>query len=80
MTDDAAIPLDYKNVTVKISAAMWDEILNAFSEGNREVVLSGTTNDLSVTIDKVAIKESFQAGYPVSGARLIEDKTTLGRK
>jgi hypothetical protein len=34
----------------------------------------------SVTVDKVAIKAAIEAGIDVPGAKLITDKTTLGRK
>jgi hypothetical protein len=37
-------------------------------------------NDLSVTVDRVAIKAAIEAGIDVPGANLITDKTTLGRK
>jgi hypothetical protein len=43
-------------------------------------VLAATSNDLSVSVDKVAIKAAIQAGSDVPGAKLITDKTTLGRK
>lgn len=80
MKDEAAIPLDYKRAMVHMGAAMWDDILNALDPEFRDVVLAATTNDLSVTVDKVAIKSAIEAGIDVPGAKLITDKTTLGRK
>jgi hypothetical protein len=78
--DEAAIPLDYKRAMVHMAAAMWDDILNALDPQFRDAVLAVTTNDLSVTVDKVAIKAAIEAGIDVPGAKLITDKTTLGRR
>ena len=78
--DEVAIPLDYKRAIVHMGAAMWDDILNALDPEFRDAVLATTTNDLSVTVDKVAIKAAIEAGIDVPGAKLITDKTTLGRK
>ena len=63
-----------------MAAAIWDDILNALDPGFRDYVLAATTKDLSVTVDKLAIKAAIEAGIEVRGATLITDKTTLGRK
>ena len=80
VVEEALIPLDYKRAMVHIAAAMWDDILNSLDPEFRDAVLAATTNDLSVTVDKVAIKAAIEAGLDVPGAKLITDKTTLGRK
>src|ERR1019366_207626 len=80
LLEEALIPLDYKRAMVHMGAAMWDDILNALDPEFRDAVLAATTNDLSVTVDKVAIKSAIEAGIEVPGAKLITNKTTLGRK
>ena len=38
------------------------------------------TRSLALTVDKVAVKAAIEAGVEVTGAKLVTDKTTLGRK
>ena len=59
---------------------MLDDILNALPEDFRENVLPEITRSLAVTVDKVAVKAAIEAGGEVTGAKLVTDKTTLGRK
>ena len=49
-------------------------------EDFRENVLPEITRSLAVTVDKVAVKAAIEAGVEVTGAKLLTDKTTLGRK
>jgi hypothetical protein len=74
--EEAAIPLDYKRAMIHMGAAMWDDVLNSLEPEFRDAVLAATTHDLSVTVDKVAIKAAIEAGIDVPGAKLITDKTT----
>jgi hypothetical protein len=74
ITTEADIPLDYKSATVKMSAAMWLDVLNSL---NTDFPLAYETE---LTVDKRAVKASIDAGVEVPGAKLITDKTTLGRK
>jgi hypothetical protein len=80
VVNESLIPLDYKRAMVHVGAAMWDDVLNALDPEFREIVLAATTNDLSVTVDKGSIKAAIEAGIDIPGAKLITDKTTLGRK
>jgi hypothetical protein len=59
---------------------MWDDILNSLDPEFRDAVLAATTHDLSVTVNKVAVKAAIEAGTDVPGAKLITDKAALGRK
>ena len=80
VVDESLIPLDYKRAAVTLPASMLDDILNALPEDFRENVLPEITGSLAVTVDKVAVKAAIDAGVAVPGAKLITDKTTLGRK
>ena len=80
VVDESLIPLDYRRAAVTLQASMLDDILNALPEDFREKVLPEITNSLAVTVDKVAVKAAIEAGVEVAGAKLITDKTTLGRK
>ena len=72
ITAESEIPLDYQRATVTLPAATWNDVLNEMPQ------LLTTTCKLDV--DKRAVKAAIEAGVPVPGAKLITDKTTLGRK
>ena len=74
------MPLDYQNVTVTMPASMLNAVLNVLDEvfGGNVLPEIGTT--LSRAADKRAIKAAIEAGIDVPGAKLVVDKTTLGRK
>ena len=78
VTDIDAVPLDYQNATVAMPASMLDAVLSALEEDFRREVLVVST--ISHVADKRSIKVAIEAGVEVSGAKLITDKTTLGRK
>jgi len=80
VTDESAVPLDYKTATVRLPAALWNDVLNALDDGLRDTVLAATSRDLALTADKRAIKAAIEAKSEVPGARLITDKTNVGRK
>jgi len=80
VTDESSVPLDYKTATVKLPAALWNDVLNALDDGLRDTVLAATSRDLALTADKRAIKAAIEAKSEVPGARLITDKTNVGRK
>ena len=83
VTDESLVPLDYKRAMVHMSAAMWNDILGVLADCTPAFfaqVQQATAGDTAITLDKVAIKASIQAGVEVTGAKLIIDKTTLGRK
>jgi hypothetical protein len=83
ITDEAAIPLDFKRAQIHMSAHMWDGILGVLCECTPrfyQEVHGAVANDTAITVDKVAIKATIQAGEDVPGAKLVTDKTTVGRK
>lgn len=79
VTDEAVIPLDYKRATVTLPAATWNDVFNALEPEFREVVATAA-GDFAIAIDKRAVKAAIDAGEDVPGAKLITDKTSLGRK
>jgi hypothetical protein len=81
VVDEAAIPIDFKRATVTLPLGMWVDVLHALDEEFREeVAVASTGSHLAIAADKVAIKASIQAGVEVAGAKLVTDKTSLGRK
>lgn len=80
VTDMDALPLDYQSATVTMPASMLNAVLNVLYEVFGENVLPEVGTSLSRTADKRAIKAAIESGIEVPGAKLITDKTTLGRK
>jgi hypothetical protein len=80
VTDMNTVPLDYQSATVTMPASLLNDVLNALVEDFREELLSEIGGTLSRTADKRAIKAAIEAGIDVPGAKLITDKTSLGRK
>jgi len=75
ITSEADVPLDFKRCTVTMAAAQWVDLLLAVDELGFS--LSYQTD---LAVDKVAVKSTLQAGVEVAGAKLVTDKTTVGRK
>ena len=83
VTDESLVPLDFKRAMVHMNAAMWTDILGVLGDCTPTFlaqVQEATAADTSLTVDKVAIKATLQAGVEVEGAKLITDKTTVVRK
>jgi hypothetical protein len=80
ITDEAAVPLDYKRAGVALPAALWNDVLNALDEDLRGEVLAATASTLALSVDKRAVKAAIDAGEDVPGAKLLTGKTTMGRK
>ena len=80
VTDIDAVPLDYQSVTVTMPASMFSAVLNVLDEVFGEKVLPEIGTTVSRAADKRAIKAAIESGTDVPGAKLITDKTTLGRK
>ena len=74
------MPLDYQNVTVTMPASMLNAVLHVLDEVFGEKVLPQLGSSVSHAADKRAIKAAIESGVEVPGAKLITDKTTLGRK
>ena len=79
--EESAVPIEFKRATVTMPLAMWCDVLHALDEDFREqVAVASTGSNLAISVDKRAVKATIDAGVEVAGAKLITDKTTLGRK
>jgi len=75
ITSEADVPLDFKMATIKMGAFQWVDILELLDGAGYTVAAIA-----DLTVDKAAVKASIQAGEVIAGAKLITDKTSLGRK
>ena len=68
------------NYLFSMPASMLNAVLNVLDEVFGENVLPEVGTTLSRDADKRAIKAAIESGVEVPGAKLVTDKTTLGRK
>jgi hypothetical protein len=78
VSDESAVPVGYKSLTLKLPAVVWEEIIGSLETARREAILRQiTSHDLS--IDKRSIKAAITAGTTVPGADLVTGRTSLRR-
>ena len=78
VTDESLIPSEHKTLTLKLPAAVFEQILGWLETEQRETVQSHLKcHDIS--IDKRSIKSAISAGIVVPGADLANGKSSLRR-
>jgi hypothetical protein len=77
--DEAAIPSDYKAITITMPALKWETLLDSLDLKQRAGVLD-TIEKHKVAVSKTAIKKAIDGGAQIPGADLIVGKKTLIRK
>jgi hypothetical protein len=77
--DEAAVPSDYKAITITMPALKWEEVLDSLDLEQRASVLDSVEKP-KVAVSKTAIKKAIDGGGRVPGADLIVGKKTLVRK
>ena len=77
--DEAAIPSDYKAITVTMPALKWQAFLDSLDMEQRANVLDWAEKP-KVAVSKTAIKKGIDGGAQIPGADLIVGKKTLIRK
>lgn len=78
VTDEPAIPLEYKRATLTVAAALLNDVMDALDDKLQMEFAKGMSLDLAV--DKGSVKAAIEAKVNVPGARLVTDKTSLRRK
>jgi Siphovirus Gp157 len=78
VTDEAAVPAEYKTLTLKLPADVWEQILEWLEADQREVLFGDVTVQ-DISVDKRSIKAAIQAGTKVPGADLAIGNTSLRR-
>ena len=78
-TDESLVPLEYKTVTVTLPAPTWQELLDSL-----DLEQAGKIEDAvakaSYASSRSEVKAVLEAGTPVPGAKLVDDKYRLVRK
>ena len=78
VTDEPAIPSQYKTLTLKLPAVVWEQLLDGL-EIEQRVTVTGQVRSPEVTVDKRSIKTALDGGAEVSGASLVTGRHSLRR-
>ena len=70
VTDESAIPAEYKLLILKLPAVTWEQLLDGLEIEQRAAVL-GQVKSPEVTVDKRSIKMALDGGVDVPGACLV---------
>jgi hypothetical protein len=76
--DELAIPAEYKTLTLKLPAAMWEQLLDGLDIEQRALILRQVRSP-EVTVDKRSIKAAIDGGAEVPGAGLVTGRHALRR-
>ncbi len=77
--DEAAVPSDYKAVSITMPALQWEALLDSLNLEQRASLLDSVERP-RVAVSKTAIRKAIDGGGQVPGADLIVGKKTLIRK
>jgi Siphovirus Gp157 len=78
VTDETAIPSEYKMLLLKLPAVTWEQLLDGLEIEQRSAVL-GQVKIPEVTVDKRSIKAAIDGGVDVPGAGLPSGRHSLRR-
>jgi hypothetical protein len=78
VTDEPAIPAEYKTLTLRVSAVTWEQLLDGLDIEQRVAVL-GQVRSPEVSLDKRSIKAAIDSGADVPGAALATGRHSLRR-
>jgi hypothetical protein len=78
VTDESAIPSEYKTLVLKLPAVTWEQLLDGLEIEQRTAVL-GQVRSPEVFVEKRPIKAAIDSGANIPGAGLISGKHSLRR-
>ena len=78
VTDESAIPAEYKLLILKLPAVVWEQLLDGLEIEQRAAVL-GQVKSPEVSVDKRSIKAALDGGADVPGAGLAIGRHSLRR-
>ena len=78
VTDESAIPAEYKLLILKPPAVTWEQVLDGLEIEQRAAVL-GQVKSPEVSVDKRSIKAAIDGGADVPRAGLVIGRHSLRR-
>jgi hypothetical protein len=79
ITDEAAIPADYKTLLMRIPALTWEELLDGLDIDARGAIVARVAT-AELKVDKRSIKAAIETGAHVPGADLVFGRHSLRRR
>ena len=79
ITDEEAVPAEYKATTITIPLPLWQELLDSLPV-EPSGKLEGSVRNAKIAVSKTAVKAALQDKQPVPGARLVDDKYRVERR
>ena len=78
VTDESAIPSEYKTLLLKLPAVTWEQVLDGLDIEQRAAIL-GQVKSPEVFVEKRSIKAAIDGGVDVPGAGLATGRHSLRR-
>ena len=78
VTDESAIPTEYRMLVLKLPAVTWEQLLDKLEIEQRVAVLEQVSRP-EVSVDKRSIKAAIDGGVDVPGAGLAIGRHSLRR-
>jgi hypothetical protein len=78
VTDESAIPAEYKTLTLKLPAVTWEQLLDGLDIEQRSAVLRQVKSP-EVSVDKRSMKAAMDGGAGVPGSGLVTGRHALRR-
>jgi hypothetical protein len=79
VTDEAAVPADFKTLVLKLPAATWEQLLDGLDIDQRTAIVT-QANTAEVKVDKRSIKAAIERGAHVPGADVVLGRHSLRRR
>ena len=78
VTEEAAIPAEYKTLVLKLPAVIWEQLLDGLDLEERAKLLDEVRSP-EITVDKRSVKAVLDGGQVVPGAVLVTGRHSLRR-
>ena len=79
VTDEAAVPADFKTLLLKVPAVTWEQLLDGLDTGQRAAIVA-QVKTAEVKVDKRSIKAALESGAHVPGADVVFGRHSLRRR
>ena len=79
VTDEAAIPADFKTLLLKVPAVSWEQLLDGLDIDQRAVIVAQVMT-ADIKVDKRSIKAALESGAHVPGADVVFGRHSLRRR
>ena len=79
VTDEAAIPADFKTLLLKVPAVAWEQLLDGLGIDQRAAIVAKVETP-EVRVDKRSVRAAIESGAHVPGADVVFGRHSLRRR